>query len=235
MNIEPILEPYNDNYKSIVKLEALSESDEEDEGIQMRTIASDKIQKTQLHTDKKLVCADKSPPCASIAGDHVPPNWRKDFRNIVFLIFLYFIQGIPNGLGMSIQLILTSRKVSYSNLGTFSFIFLPWTLKICWAPIVDSVYFKKIGRRKSWIVPVQLLIGIFMLSFARIIQDIVDTSSDPNKIKISNYNATIETCLCHGGSTKISNPYRNLVLDNYLLCPDSVRYNPGKISETFVC
>ncbi|VDM95605.1 unnamed protein product, partial [Onchocerca ochengi] len=36
-------------------------------------------------------------------------------------------------------------------------------VKLLWAPIVDSVYWKRIGRRKSWMVPCQYLIGIFML------------------------------------------------------------------------
>lgn len=40
------------------------------------------------------------------------------------------------------------------------------SVKILWAPIIDSVYVKSWGRRKSWMVPSQLLIGIFMLYLA---------------------------------------------------------------------
>lgn len=36
-------------------------------------------------------------------------------------------------------------------------------VKLLWAPLVDSIYFKAMGRRKSWMVPTQYLIGIFML------------------------------------------------------------------------
>ncbi|KAK6018036.1 hypothetical protein OSTOST_16428 [Ostertagia ostertagi] len=36
-------------------------------------------------------------------------------------------------------------------------------MKLLWAPIVDSVYWRRIGRRKSWMVPCQYLIGLFML------------------------------------------------------------------------
>jgi len=36
-------------------------------------------------------------------------------------------------------------------------------VKILWAPIVDSAYIKSFGRRKSWLIPTQLLLGIFML------------------------------------------------------------------------
>jgi PAT family acetyl-CoA transporter-like MFS transporter 1 len=39
-------------------------------------------------------------------------------------------------------------------------------VKVLWSPIVDAVYFKRVGRRKSWLVPVQILIGVFMLFLA---------------------------------------------------------------------
>lgn len=48
-------------------------------------------------------------------------------------------------------------------MGLFSFAFWPFSLKLIWAPIVDSAYFKKIGRRKSWLIPVQLLLGLSFL------------------------------------------------------------------------
>jgi len=35
----------------------------------------------------------------------------------------------------------------------------PYSLKIMWAPLVDALYIQKVGRRKSWLLPVQILIG----------------------------------------------------------------------------
>lgn len=87
------------------------------------------------------------------------PNIRKDLHNIIFLMFLYLLQGVPLGLTGSVPFLLSSRKVSYSDQGTFSLAFWPFGLKLLWAPIVDSIYFKKIGRRKSWLVPMQYTIG----------------------------------------------------------------------------
>jgi hypothetical protein len=101
-------------------------------------------------------------------------NVRKDLHNIALLMFLYFLQGVPLGLTGSLPFILSSRKVSYADQGTFSFAFWPFSLKLLWAPIVDSVFFKRIGRRKSWLVPIQYLIGIFMLSFANYTQQLLD-------------------------------------------------------------
>ena len=44
-----------------------------------------------------------------------------------------------------------------------------------WAPIVDSIYFKKFGRRKSWLIPVQLLIAVLMFATANISQKLLNT------------------------------------------------------------
>jgi len=36
----------------------------------------------------------------------------------------------------------------------------PFSLKLLWAPLVDALYVQKFGRRKSWLLPVQYLIGM---------------------------------------------------------------------------
>lgn len=86
-----------------------------------------------------------------------------DYMNIAILVFLYVLQGIPLGLAGSIPLILQNRKASYGQQAIFSFVNWPFSVKLLWAPIVDSVFNRKFGRRKSWLVPVQYLIGIFMM------------------------------------------------------------------------
>lgn len=85
---------------------------------------------------------------------------KEDTKNIVLILLLYVLQGIPYGLLMGLPLILSSRKVSYADQGTLSFASWPYALKILWAPFVDSFYIEKLGRRKTWIVAVQLCLGI---------------------------------------------------------------------------
>lgn len=41
----------------------------------------------------------------------------------------------------------------------FSLVVWPFSLKLFWAPLVDALYVQRIGRRKSWLVPVQYLMG----------------------------------------------------------------------------
>ena len=86
------------------------------------------------------------------------PNVKKDLHNIAFLMLLYLLQGVPLGLTGSLPFILGSRNVSYTDQGTFSFAFWPFCLKLLWAPVVDSLFIKKFGRRKSWLVPMQVML-----------------------------------------------------------------------------
>lgn len=90
-------------------------------------------------------------------------SYRAELSSILLLLFLYVLQGIPLGLAGSIPLILQSKNVSYTDQAFFSFVFWPFSLKLLWAPLVDAVYFKNFGRRKSWLVPTQYILGIFMI------------------------------------------------------------------------
>lgn len=85
-----------------------------------------------------------------------------DFGSIILLLVLYTIQGIPMGLSGSIPFLMQG-KVSYVEQGIFSLVSLPFSLKLLWAPLVDSVYSSSFGRRKSWLVPIQLFCGLLML------------------------------------------------------------------------
>lgn len=94
------------------------------------------------------------------------PLSMEDRIGMIVLLLLYTLQGIPMGLCGSIPLIMKERGVSYEGLSLFSLVSVPFSLKLIWAPLVDSCYFKSIGRRKTWIIPVQILTGIVMLAAA---------------------------------------------------------------------
>ena len=70
------------------------------------------------------------------------------------------------GFSAAVPLILKERGASFSDIALFSVCSLPFSAKLFWAPIVDSVYSESVGRRKTWLVPTQLLIGVMMLYVA---------------------------------------------------------------------
>ena len=82
-----------------------------------------------------------------------------DKLHVLMLFLLYVLQGIPTGLYKAIPLILTNRGVPYTDQALFSIAYYPYSMKLLWAPLVDSLYLKRFGRRKSWLVPTQTLIG----------------------------------------------------------------------------
>jgi len=87
----------------------------------------------------------------------------QDRRNFLLLCLLYFLQGVPMGLATGSVPFLLKPYMSYSALGVFSLASYPYSLKLLWSPVVDAVWSPKIGRRKSWILPIQLLSGFGML------------------------------------------------------------------------
>ena len=91
-----------------------------------------------------------------------PPKAPSDAASLALLLLLYTLQGIPMGLSGSIPFLLQS-KISWTQQGNFSMVTLPFSLKLFWAPLVDSLYVRSFGRRKSWLVPVQIVCGLMML------------------------------------------------------------------------
>ncbi|XP_040469374.1 acetyl-coenzyme A transporter 1 isoform X2 [Falco naumanni] len=97
------------------------------------------------------------------AGSRGARDCRAELGSILLLLVLYVLQGIPLGLAGSVPLILQSRSASYTDQAFFSFVFWPFSLKLLWAPLVDAVYLRGFGRRKSWLVPTQYVLGVFMI------------------------------------------------------------------------
>ncbi|KAG5890265.1 hypothetical protein JTB14_014911 [Gonioctena quinquepunctata] len=108
-------------------------------------------------------------------------NIRGDEKNILLLFFLYTLQGIPIGLSAAIPMILQNRGVSYKQQAEFSFVTWPFSLKLLWAPLVDAIFSTRIGRRKTWLIPTQYLIGGFMLLLSSHVNRwLGDNGTEPN-------------------------------------------------------
>ncbi|KAF4549292.1 Acetyl-coenzyme A transporter-like protein [Elsinoe fawcettii] len=87
----------------------------------------------------------------------------QDRRNFLLLVLLYFLQGIPMGLAAGSVPFLLKSHLSYGQIGVYSLASYPYSLKLLWSPIVDAVWSSRLGRRKSWILPIQTLSGFGML------------------------------------------------------------------------
>jgi PAT family acetyl-CoA transporter-like MFS transporter 1 len=87
----------------------------------------------------------------------------KDKRSFFLLVLLYFLQGVPMGLAMGSVPYLLKSKLSYGEIGVFTLATYPYSMKLLWSPIVDAIWSPKMGRRKSWIVPIQTFSALMLL------------------------------------------------------------------------
>ena len=84
-----------------------------------------------------------------------PEPWK-----IGILSALYFAQGLPFGFqSTALPLYLTELGLTMTRVGFAKVIAIPWGLRILWAPLVDRYFSERFGRRRSWIVPMQLLLA----------------------------------------------------------------------------
>ncbi len=80
---------------------------------------------------------------------------------------LYFAQGIPLGLAMeALPALLRRQGAPLTSLAFLPLVGLPWVLKFLWAAPVDNHWSPALGRRRSWIVPMQALVLLCLLAAA---------------------------------------------------------------------
>jgi len=98
---------------------------------------------------------------------------RPDAQAVLLLVLLYTLQGVPMGLGAAVSFMLQERGADYSQQAIFSLVSWPFSLKLLWAPVVDTVCLPAAGLRRSWIVPLQTIIGIAMFATADYSQNLL--------------------------------------------------------------
>lgn len=99
-----------------------------------------------------------------------------------------FCQGLPIGLVFgTIPFLLkssadASQSSAYGKIGLFSLATYPYSFKLLWSPIVDSCYSSRIGRRKSWIIPIQMLVGLFLIGISFVLPGLLQTTPMPARL-----------------------------------------------------
>ncbi len=81
---------------------------------------------------------------------------RLPSSRLALLGVLYFVQGLPFGFqATALPVYLRSEGASLTTIGLLGALWLPWACKALWAPLVDRYGSARVGRRKSWILPMQ--------------------------------------------------------------------------------
>ena len=80
---------------------------------------------------------------------------------------LYFTQGVPLGLAMeALPAMLRRDGAPLDALAFLPLVGLPWVLKFLWASHVDNRWSARLGRRRSWLLPMQALATACLLGAA---------------------------------------------------------------------
>jgi PAT family beta-lactamase induction signal transducer AmpG len=154
-------------------------------------------------------------------------NWFKTYGNRRFLclIGLSFSSGLPLALTRStLQAWLVAEKVDLTVVGVFSLVGLPYAMKVFWAPLMDRFSPPWLGKRRGWIVSIQVMLAAAILflgnsspaafpvlvGFAALVTAFLSASQD---IAIDAYRADVlrEEELGAGGATVVVG-YRSALL-----------------------
>ncbi|MFY1831398.1 MFS transporter [Myxococcus fulvus] len=97
---------------------------------------------------------------------------RLPASRLALLGVLYFVQGLPFGFqATALPVYLRGQGVSLTALGFAGVLALPWGLKVLWAPLVDRYSSSRIGRRKSWILPMQAGLTLTCVAAGMLVSD----------------------------------------------------------------
>ena len=96
-------------------------------------------------------------------------------RRLAVMLPLGFASGLPLALTAgTLQAWLTVVNVDLRTIGLFTLVGLPYTLKFLWAPVMDRFVPPWLGRRRGWMIVMQLALTIGIAAMA-----LVDPTQTP--------------------------------------------------------
>ena len=95
---------------------------------------------------------------------------KKMFSRQMFVSFVMgFSSGLPLLLTLStMQAWLKDYNVTNTKIGLMALLGTPYTLKFLWAPIFDRFTISKLGRRKGWLLIIQICLAGVIMSIGQV-------------------------------------------------------------------
>lgn len=86
-------------------------------------------------------------------------------------MWMSFLMGFSSGLPLllswkTLQAWMTTVNVDLKTVGSVATVFLPYSLKFLWAPLLDRYSIKKFGRRRTWLLISQLSLVFCLIGMA---------------------------------------------------------------------
>lgn len=104
----------------------------------------------------------------------------QNYISLCLLMILYVAQALPQGLLFgAAPIILMSKGAKYHDLLIVLFSYVPCCFKSFLTPLLNTFYFKKFGKGKTYMIPSFIIIAIMMLILARKGEDLFEVHSIP--------------------------------------------------------
>jgi PAT family beta-lactamase induction signal transducer AmpG len=109
---------------------------------------------------------------AEVATPKKKPGWGTLFRSLRnpksgYMLLFGFAQGLPPALFLgTLYAWLSEAEVDLETMGVFSLVGLAYAFQFLWSPLLDKVDIpglRRLGKRKQWIAPMQLVVGIALV------------------------------------------------------------------------
>jgi len=100
------------------------------------------------------------------------PGWGTLLRTLKspksgYMLLFGFAQGLPPALFLgTLYAWLSEAEVDLETMGVFSLVGLAYAFQFLWSPLLDKVdipLLRRLGKRKQWMAPMQLVIGIALV------------------------------------------------------------------------
>ncbi|KIX13162.1 MFS transporter [Dethiosulfatarculus sandiegensis] len=86
---------------------------------------------------------------------------------LFLLLSAYICQAVPIGFcWVGLPVIFRQTGAGLQVIGWLSMLYLPWALKFLWSPVIDRVYSERLGRRRTWIFPLQWGAALLLILLA---------------------------------------------------------------------
>jgi PAT family beta-lactamase induction signal transducer AmpG len=112
---------------------------------------------------------------AAAETNKTKPGWGTLARSLKnpksgYMALFGFASGLPFALFLgTLYAWLSEAEVELETMGVFSLIGLAYAFQFLWSPLIDKASipgFRKLGRRKQWIVPSQILLGVILIALS---------------------------------------------------------------------
>lgn len=138
-------------------------------------------------------------------------------RKLAAILVLGLASGLPLALtGTTLQAWFTEANVNLVTIGALSLLGIPYTLKFLWAPLMDHFAIPRLGKRKGWMLLMQLCVALALLLIAHMQPSTQTTMMGITALAIAFFSASQDVAITAYQTDVLSAKERGLGVAYYI-------------------